>query len=64
MPNWKAIHCGYVRWLAPDGSQMIVGERRGNVSDAEQIGIALAEELLAKGASAILQAVYHESSSS
>ncbi|WP_225086106.1 hydroxymethylbilane synthase [Pectobacterium colocasium] len=60
---------GDTLWLralvgAPDGSQMIVGERRGSVSDAEQIGIALAEELLAKGASAILQAVYHESSSS
>ncbi|MDX6917144.1 hydroxymethylbilane synthase [Pectobacterium carotovorum] len=60
---------GDTLWLralvgAPDGSQMIVGERRGSVSDAEQIGIALAEELLAKGASAILQAVYHGSSSS
>ncbi|WP_261846820.1 hydroxymethylbilane synthase [Pectobacterium araliae] len=60
---------GDTLWLralvgAPDGSQMIVGERRGSVSDAEQVGIALAEELLAKGASAILQAVYHGSSSS
>jgi hydroxymethylbilane synthase len=43
---------------------MIVGERKGSVSDAEQLGIALAEELLAKGASAILQAVYQGSSSS
>ncbi|AZK64577.1 hydroxymethylbilane synthase [Pectobacterium versatile] len=60
---------GDTLWLralvgAPDGSQMIVGERRGSVSDAEQLGIALAEELLAKGASAILQAVYQGSSSS
>ncbi|KHN55868.1 hydroxymethylbilane synthase [Pectobacterium fontis] len=60
---------GDTLWLralvgAPDGSQMIVGERRGSVSDAEHIGIALAEELLAKGASAILQAVYHGSGSS
>ncbi len=60
---------GDTLWLralvgAPDGSQMIVGERKGNVSDAEQLGIALAEELLAKGASAILQAVYQGSSSS
>ncbi|MEI7383531.1 hydroxymethylbilane synthase [Pectobacterium versatile] len=60
---------GDTLWLralvgAPDGSQMIVGERKGSVSDAEQLGIALAEELLAKGASAILQAVYQGSSSS
>ncbi|KFX01386.1 porphobilinogen deaminase [Pectobacterium betavasculorum] len=60
---------GDTLWLralvgAPDGSKMIVGERKGNVSDAEKIGIALAEELLAKGASAILQAVYQGQSSS
>ncbi|QHQ18095.1 hydroxymethylbilane synthase [Pectobacterium parmentieri] len=60
---------GNTLWLralvgAPDGSQMIVGERKGSVVDAEKIGIALAEELLAKGANAILQAVYQGSSSS
>ncbi|MDG0798293.1 hydroxymethylbilane synthase [Pectobacterium punjabense] len=60
---------GDTLWLralvgAPDGSQMIVGERKGSIVDAEKIGIALAEELLAKGASAILQAVYQGSSSS
>lgn len=60
---------GDTLWLralvgAPDGSKMIVGERRGSISDAEQIGVALAEELLAKGANAILQAVYQGSSSS
>ncbi|PWC16533.1 hydroxymethylbilane synthase [Brenneria roseae subsp. roseae] len=49
---------------APDGSRMIVGERTGKIADAEQIGIALAEELLAKGARAILQAVYQETPSS
>ncbi|MEH0834462.1 hydroxymethylbilane synthase [Pectobacterium cacticida] len=60
---------GDTLWLralvgAPDGSQLIVGERKGHVSDAEHLGIALAEELLAKGASAILKAVYHGSPSS
>ncbi|MEH2921931.1 hydroxymethylbilane synthase [Samsonia erythrinae] len=60
---------GDTLWLralvgAPDGSRMIVGERKGNTSDAEHIGIALAEELLAKGADAILQAVYHGESPS
>ncbi|WP_409308390.1 hydroxymethylbilane synthase [Pectobacterium sp. B1J-3] len=49
---------------APDGSQIIMGERRGNIADAEKIGISLAEELLANGAKAILQAVYQEASSS
>lgn len=48
---------------APDGSQMIYGERTGAVSDAEKMGIALADELLANGAKAILQAVYQEASS-
>ncbi|PWC11775.1 hydroxymethylbilane synthase [Brenneria roseae subsp. americana] len=60
---------GDALWLralvgAPDGSQMIVGERTGKIADAEQIGIALAEELLTKGARAILHAVYQETPSS
>lgn len=46
---------------APDGSRIISGERCGPVEEAELIGIALAEELLAKGAGAILQAVYQAS---
>mgnify|MGYP002507232812 CR=1 FL=1 len=37
---------------------MITGERRGPASDAEKMGIALADELLAGGAREILQAVY------
>ncbi len=35
---------------APDGSQIIRGERRGAPQDAEQMGISLAEELLNNGA--------------
>ena len=43
---------------APDGSQMVRGERRGNTADAERMGVELAEELLANGAREILQEVY------
>lgn len=54
---------GETLWLRalvgePDGSQIITAERRGHIDDAEQIGITLAEELLAKGAREILQRVY------
>ncbi|MEC5319185.1 hydroxymethylbilane synthase [Brenneria populi subsp. brevivirga] len=56
---------GDTLWLralvgSPDGRRIITGERRGKRAQAEQIGIALAEELLAKGAKEILQAVYQE----
>lgn len=44
---------------APDGSQMIRGERRGSPQDAEKMGISLAEELLNNGARAILADVYN-----
>ncbi|MEY8712950.1 hydroxymethylbilane synthase [Mangrovibacter phragmitis] len=43
---------------APDGSQIIAGERRGEPDQAETMGISLAEELLARGASQILHDVY------
>ncbi|MNI94085.1 Porphobilinogen deaminase [compost metagenome] len=43
---------------SPDGSQMVRGERRGPAALAEQMGIELAEELLAQGAREILQDVY------
>lgn len=53
-----------VIWLralvgAPDGSQIIRGERRGAPQDAEQMGISLAEELLNNGAREILAEVYN-----
>lgn len=43
---------------SPDGSQVIRGEIRGNPNDAAALGIALADDLLARGAGAILKAVY------
>ncbi len=43
---------------SPDGTQMICGERRGSRADAEKLGIALAEELLDRGAREILAEVY------
>ncbi len=52
----------YLRGLvgAPDGSRVIRGEVSGPRFDAEKLGVALADELLGKGAAAILQAVYAE----
>lgn len=44
---------------APDGSQMVRGERRGNAQDAEQLGVSLAEELLDNGAREITADVYN-----
>ncbi len=44
---------------APDGSQIIRGERRGAPQNAEQMGISLAEELLNNGARQILAEVYN-----
>ncbi|EKS7780988.1 hydroxymethylbilane synthase [Edwardsiella piscicida] len=43
---------------APDGSRIIRGERRGPLTQAEAMGTALADELLARGARTILDAVY------
>ncbi|MGS0692339.1 hydroxymethylbilane synthase [Shewanella sp. 0m-8] len=42
----------------PDGSQIITAASSGNKADAEKLGVALAEELLGKGAKTILDAVY------
>lgn len=42
--------------IAPDGSRVIDGGREGSVDDAEALGTALAEELLAHGAAALLPA--------
>lgn len=44
----------------PDGSQLLRAEQRASSADAEQLGVAVAEALLAQGAAAILQAVYGE----
>ena len=43
---------------APDGSRVIRGEISGPRGDAEKLGVALADDLLARGAADILAAVY------
>lgn len=43
----------------PDGTRVVRGERRGPISDAERMGLDLAEELLARGAVEILNAFGH-----
>lgn len=42
----------------PDGSEMLRAEVKGKASDAEALGIALAEDLLSQGADRILADVY------
>ena len=44
----------------PDGKTMLMSQAEGPLSDAEKIGEAVANELLAKGAKAILDALSHE----
>ena len=58
-----AIHRDNGLWLrglvgSPDGSQMLFDEISGPASEAELMGIALAERLLAAGADKILAQVY------
>lgn len=58
-----AIHQGDELWLRglvaePDGSRLLSGEVRGPASTGEQMGIQLAERLLADGADEILRKVY------
>jgi len=50
----------YLRGLVgrPDGSEVLRAEIRGPVDECEQLGITVAEALLAQGADRILQAVY------
>lgn len=60
-----AVHEAAGLWLrglvgAPDGSEMLFDEIRGPVAEAEAMGIALAERLLAAGAGRILAAVYQQ----
>ena len=46
---------------SPDGSQVIRDEIRGKASDAEKLGVELAEKLLQQGAGEILKKVYGSS---
>jgi hydroxymethylbilane synthase len=52
----------YLRALVgePDGSNIVSGEIRGSVNDAEKLGTELADELLGNGAKAILDRLYAE----
>ncbi|WXL25544.1 hydroxymethylbilane synthase [Ectopseudomonas mendocina] len=46
----------------PDGTQLLRAEQHAAAADAEQLGISVAEALLAQGAGEILHAVYGEAS--
>lgn len=43
------------RVVAPDGSRQVEGDVRGSIDEAEQLGVSLAESLLARGAGDILE---------
>jgi hydroxymethylbilane synthase len=47
----------------PDGSRILRGSRSGSVSDPEEVGVALAGELLSRGGREILDEVYRQSGS-
>jgi hydroxymethylbilane synthase len=47
--------CGFVG--APNGTRLVSGESSGPAADAESIGLALAEDLRARGAAEILAAL-------
>lgn len=60
--SYAELHNGEL-WLralvgAPDGSQIVRGERRGAPAEAAELGISLAEELLNNGARRILAEIY------
>ena len=46
---------------SPDGTHLVRGEGRGTQDEAEATGIALAEDLLSRGAAEILQAILRRS---
>ncbi len=45
---------------SPDGKTLLRSDRRADRSEAEALGVAVAEDLLAQGAAEILQAVYQQ----
>jgi hydroxymethylbilane synthase len=64
-----AIHSadGKQLWLrglvgSPDGKTMLEDDVTGTPEQADALGVTLADRLLAKGAGAILRAVYAEAS--
>jgi hydroxymethylbilane synthase len=46
---------------SPDGAHLVRGERCGTQDEAEATGIALAEDLLSRGAAEILRAIHRQS---
>lgn len=44
----------------PDGRKLLVAKQQGNVDQAEQLGVALAQDLLVQGAGELLQALYQD----
>lgn len=56
LEDWKLTMRGLVG--RPDGKEVISGEVQGHADQAEQLGIQLAEDLLSRGAKAILDEVY------
>jgi hydroxymethylbilane synthase len=44
----------------PDGSEVIRGEVRGHKADVEKLGVALADDLLSRGADEILRVLYEQ----
>lgn len=59
---YATVHDGNLRLTAvvasPDGSEVVRGNSEGHPANAEQIGRALGEDLLNRGARSILEAVY------
>ncbi|MFT4994314.1 MAG: hydroxymethylbilane synthase [Paraglaciecola sp.] len=45
---------------SPDGTRLLHAQGRGHISEAEQIGVLVAEQLLEQGAGEILSALYTE----
>jgi hydroxymethylbilane synthase len=43
---------------APDGSKLIYAQHRGDIKNAQAIGVLVAEQLLEQGADEILRALY------
>lgn len=44
----------------PNGKQLLVAYQQGNAQQAEDLGVALAQDLLAQGAGELLQALYQQ----
>ncbi len=63
---YAVLDQGAQLWLrglvgSPDGSRILSDDIRGNVQSAEQLGVELAERLIACGADTILAEVYRDS---